>query len=334
MQIPRLDSQVLPPPPGIIGSIRAGFDVIAANVSAILLPLALDLVLWLGPRLSVERIAQPVLQQVSSLAANSGLQPDDIRAALDMYRQFFSEFNLLVVLRTFPIGVSSLMSGRMPTQSPLGAPTFVQIDSPGHVLGLTLVLTLAGWMLGGLYFHWVAGLVIPRNTSDAPVPTGRAVTQTLVYSLIWAALAWILGLPLFIVVYLMFAINTLLGEGVLLFLGFLALWLIVPVFFSPHGIFIKKQNALASFVGGFQLTRFTLPTSSLFVLTVVLIGVGLNLLWSVPQNDSWLALIGILGHAFITTALLAASFVYYQDMSAWLQTVLARIRAGMPPQRA
>ena len=124
------------------------------------------------------------------------------------------------------------------------------------------------------------------------------------------------------------------GEGVLLFLGFISLWLIVPLFFSPHGIFIRKQNALASFLGSFQLTRFTLPTSSLFVLTVFLLGVGLNFLWSVPTNDSWLALVGILGHAFITTALLASSFVYYQDMSSWLQTVLARLRAGMPAQQA
>jgi hypothetical protein len=43
---------------------------------------------------------------------------------------------------------------------------------------------------------------------------------------------------------------------------------------------------------------------------------------------------GILGHAFITTALLASSFIYYQDMSAWLQTVLARLRASMPAQQA
>lgn len=334
MQAPQLNVQALPPPPGIIGSIRAGFDVIAGNISVILMPLALDLLLWLGPRLSINQLTQPVLDQVGSLAANSGWQPGDVSAALDMYRQFFNQFNVLAVLRTFPIGVSSLMSGRLPAESPMGIPTLLQVGSAAQLLGLLVLLTLVGWMLGGLYFSWVAGLVLPKEPGDTPARAGRAVVQTVLYSMIWTAVAWTIGLPVIFVLYLLFAINSLLGEGVLLFLGFISLWLIVPIFFSPHGMFVRKQNAIASVVGGFQMTRLTLPTSSLFVLTVFLIGVGLNFLWSVPKNDSWLALVGILGHAFITTALLASSFVYYKDMSTWLQTVLARLRAGMPPQQA
>jgi len=334
MQAPKLPNMALPPPPGIIGSLRAGFDVIAAHVTVVLMPLGLDLLLWLGPRLSLNQIVQPLLAQASSLAPSSGLQPADVTAALEVYSQFFKSFNLLVALRTFPVGVSSLMSGRMPAQSPLGTPLTLQLDSPLHVLGIIFALTLVGWMFGALYFHWVASLVGAQALSESPAAAAHALFQTLLYSVICAALAWTLGLPLLLVLYMLFAINTLLGEGVLLFLGFISLWLIVPLFFSPHGIFIRKQNALASFLGSFQLTRFTLPTSSLFVLTVCLLGVGLNFLWSVPADDSWLALVGILGHAFVSTALLASSFVYYQDMSSWLQTVLARLRASMPAHQA
>jgi hypothetical protein len=334
MQAPKPGGMALPPPPGIIGSLRAGFDVIAGHITAILVPLGLDLLLWLGPRLSLDKIAQPVLTQASGFAANSGLQPADVTAALEMYKQFFKSFNLVVVLRTFPVGVFSLMSGRMPAQSPFGVPLTFQIDSAMHVLGLMFILTLAGWMLGALYFQSVAALVSAQSISETPAAAAHAIIQTLLYSLIFAVLAWTVGLPVLLVLYLLFAINTLLGEAALLFLGFISLWLIVPLFFSPHGIFLRKQNALTSFLGSFQMTRFTLPTSSLFVLTIFLIGIGLNFLWSVPTDDSWLALVGILGHAFITTALLASSFVYYQDMSSWLQTVLARLRAGMPTQQA
>ncbi len=334
MNAPKLSGMALPPPPGIIGSLRAGFDVIAGHITAILVPLGLDLILWLGPRLSLDQIVQPALKQASGFAATSGLQPADIAAALQMYKQFFQSFNLLVLLRTFPVGVFSLMSGKMPEQSPLGLPITFQINSSAHVLALVLVFTVAGWMLGALYFQSVAALVSPQSLSETPASAAHAVIQTLLYSLICAALAWTLGVPILLVLYLFFAINALLGEAALLFLGFISLWLIVPLFFSPHGIFLRKQNALASFLGSFQMTRFTLPTSSLFVLTVFLIGIGLNFLWSVPTDDSWLALVGILGHAFITTALLASSFIYYQDMSSWLQTVLARLRAGMPAQQA
>ena len=334
MQAYQATPQALPPPPGIIGSLRAGFDVIAGNIAVILMPLGLDLLLWLGPRLSLNEIVQPFLAQAASLAAGSGLQPADVKSALDMYRQFFQSFNLLSAVRTFPVGVFSLMSGRMPAHSPLGAPVTLQIDSSVNVLGLALVLTLAGWMLGGLYFQWVAALVRSKPAAEGPRTAGRALVQTLLYSVICAALAWAVGLPLLLVLYLLFAINTLLGEGVILFLAFVSLWLIVPVFFSPHGIFVRKQNAVASLLGSFQLTRFTLPSSSLFVLTVFMLGIGLNYLWSIPASDSWLALVGILGHAFITTALLASSFIYYQDMSSWLQAVFARLRASTPTQQA
>jgi hypothetical protein len=330
MHAPNLDTKTLPPPPGIIGSLRAGFDVTAGHITAILFPAALDLLLWLGPRLSVDQLVQPFLKQVGSMAASGGLRPEDISAALDMYQQFFREFNLLAVLRTFPIGIFSLMSGRLPAQSPLGLPSIVEIASSGRLIGMVLLLTLIGWMLGAIYFRWVAAIAAPEN----PLGTGRAVFQTLVYSVIWLIVAWMLGLPTFFMIYLLFMINTLVGEIVLLILGFISVWLVVPIFFSPHGMFVRKQNAFASILSSFQLTRFTLPTSSLFVLTVLLVGLGLNYLWAIPTVSSWLALIGILGHAFITTALLASSFVYYHDMSAWLQTVLARLRGEVPTQPA
>jgi len=334
MLSPKLDPQTLPPAPGVIGSLRAGFDAITTHIGLILMPLALDLLLWFGPRMSMNRLMQPLLEDVGGLAASSGLQEADIAAALEMYRGFFEQFNILVVLRTLPVGVSSLMSGRMPLQSPLGLPSVTQVGSVVQLLGCFMLLTVVGWILGGLYFHWVAGLVLTRSDTKNTPTAARAVTQTLIYSLIWTVLVWTLGLPALLIIYLAFVINTLLGQGVLLFIGFVSLWLVVPLFFSPHGIFVRKQNALASFLGGFHMTRFTLPTSSLFVLAVFIIAIGLNFLWSVPAEDSWMAMVGILGHAFITTALLASSFIYYQDMSAWLQTVLARLRASMPAQPA
>jgi hypothetical protein len=82
------------------------------------------------------------------------------------------------------------------------------------------------------------------------------------------------------------------------------------------------------------MARFTLPTSGLFVLSIFLLSTGLNYLWSVPTDDSWMLLVGIAGHAFITTALLAASFVYYRDVNVWLQTVFERLQhKQMPAQR-
>ncbi len=333
MQAPRVETQTLPPPPGIIGSLRSGFDAIATHVGVILMPLALDILLWLGPRLSLDRIAQPFLRELGSLASTSGMKPQDVSNALDSYGKFLQAFNLLGILRTFPVGISSLMSGLMPTQTPWGAPRILEVSSALQLFALSVVLTFVGWALGGLYFRWVAVLATPGSEPEERPAAGRAVLQTILYALIWSVVCGVIGLPVLVLLYVIFMINTLLGEGVVLLLGFLSMWLVVPIFFSPHGIYVRKQNAVASIMSGFHMTRFTLPTSSLFVLTVFLLGVGLNVLWSKPANDSWLVLVGIFGHAFITTALLASSFVYYHNMSAWLQMALSRLRAGLPGQQ-
>jgi hypothetical protein len=74
------------------------------------------------------------------------------------------------------------------------------------------------------------------------------------------------------------------------------------------------------------MARFALPTSGLFVLSAFVLRRGLNYLWSVPPENSWMMVVGIAGHAFISTALLAASFVYYRDINAWVQTVSERVK--------
>jgi hypothetical protein len=39
-----------------------------------------------------------------------------------------------------------------------------------------------------------------------------------------------------------------------------------------------------------------------------------------------MALIGVIGHAFVTSGLLAATFVYYRDASRWIQRVEQQIK--------
>ena len=51
--------ETLPPPPGVIGSLRTGFEVVSSHVLLILMPLSLDLFLWLGPRVSVNKLLNP-----------------------------------------------------------------------------------------------------------------------------------------------------------------------------------------------------------------------------------------------------------------------------------
>jgi hypothetical protein len=328
--------ETLPPPPGVVGSLRAGFDAVASNLTVVLAPLALDLLLWLGPRLRVDRLFRPVFNEMSRYASFSGLSSTDLKTLQDnssLILEQLKQYNLLGTLRTFPIGVFSLMSGTMPGKTPLGTPFSIQVNSPFTLLGWLVLLTLVGWLSGGLFFRWVSLIVVPPSQ---PVDTrfGQSILQTMLLSLLYFILLIMIGTPILIVLALLIAASPLLAQGMLLILGLLSMWLIVPLFFSPHGIFMRQQNAFSSIYTSLQMARFTLPTSSLFVLSVILIAYGLNFLWNIPSPDSWMALVGIAGHAFITTSLLAASFIYYRDMQVWLQTVFEKLKSNLPTQQA
>jgi hypothetical protein len=328
--------ETLPPPPGVMGSLRAGFDAIASNLSVILLPLALDILLWLGPRLRIDRLFKPLFDEMSRYATLSGLSSADLKTLQENTSQVLEQlqqYNLLSTIRTFPVGVFSLMSGKISTQTPFGSPLIIQVNSIFTLLGWIVFLTLAGWVSGALFFRWVS-MVVVDSSQSTEFHFGKSIFHTILLSTLFIILAIMVGMPLMGVLALVISASPLLAQGLLLILGLLSMWLIVPAFFTPHGIFMNQQNALTSIYSSLRMARFTLPTSSLFVLSVLLIAYGLNFLWNIPSPDSWMTLIGITGHAFITTSLLAASLIYYRDMQVWLKIVLDRLKANLPTRKA
>lgn len=330
----------LPPPPGVIVSLRAGFDVVASHVSMILVPLALDIILWLGPRLSVDSLLRPFVRYmfVQARRGVAASEIDQFLEAQSIFLEGLQSFNLLSLVskfRTFPIGISSLLAQEMPASgTPLGEQSIVQISSLPLLLLMAFLLTATGWVGGGLYFRWVSGTTLGQE--ETGIGLLRAVVQTLILSVCWFIGLMVIFLPLMFVLTLLALINPILANVAIFVILFLAFWLIVPLFFMPHGIFARRQNAFLSILTSLRMARFTFPTSGMFVISVLILSQGLNYLWSVPPNNSWMTLVGIAGHAFITTAILAASFVYYRDMNVWLQTIFEQWQKArtLPKQHA
>ena len=315
----------LPPPPGVIGALRAGFDVVANHIVLILMPLLLDVLLWLGPRLSVERLLGPsyaFLFQQARLgpgAAENASRLDEVEKVITEALTHFNLVSLISRLQTFPIGISSLMSKVMPIETPLGEQSVVQVSSGWLFIGCMFLFVVIGWVAGGLYFRSVSEAVL--GGGDAGISSLRAIAQTFLLSLIWLLALIAISIPLMLLMTVLTIISPALASGAAFLMLVFSFWLIVPLYFTPHGIFIRKQNAFSSIYTSLRMARFTLPTSGMFVFSIFILSTGLNYLWMVPSSNSWMLGIGIAGHAFITTALLAASFVYYRDMNAWLQTV-------------
>ena len=322
--------ETIPPPPGVIGSLKAGFELVSSHVILILMPLVVDLFLWLGPRLGVSEVLGPVYQMVFNQVRRGLASPEEIRqlsAVQELFNEGLQRYNLLSLiarLQTFPIGISSLLAKTMPVESPLGIQTATQVSSALSLMGMIFLLVLMGLVIGALYFRWVSGATLGGRGAYISIP--RAILQTLVLSFVWFIFLAMLSVPVMLFLTMLALISPALASIGLFVLVLIAFWLVVPFFFTPHGIFIRRQNAFRSIYSSFRMARFSLPTSALFVFSTFILTTGLNYLWSVPSSNSWMTLVGITGHAFITTALLAASFVYYRDMNGWLQAVIEQLQ--------
>lgn len=322
MEVSRIEN--LPTPPGIINSIKAGFDMIASHITAILLPLMLNLFLWLGPRLRMNALFDSIKSEVIAIWKAGGVPAEDIQRILSWYETTIPSINLFWLLRTLPIGISSLLFPQQTASTPLGSPLILQVSAVSLV-GWIFILNLLGWIGGGLYFRSVAWLAT-QDKNNPPIRISRVIVQTVLTSIFWSILSVMILVPVFLVLAVVLQFSPFIANLLVLFLSLVSMWVVVPLFFWPHGIFLRRQNFATAIFSSVQMTRFTLPTSSMFVLTIFLLSVGLNFLWSIPPQDSWMTLVGIFGHSFVTTALLAASFVYYRDMNTWLQAVIEKLR--------
>lgn len=313
------------PPPNFIAALKAGFDAIANHITLVLFPIALDLFLWLGPHWRITQLLQSFLEQLfSGVGAAGAATPETLTAFQEIWAVLAKRFTLFAALRSYPVGIPSLMAGRLPLEAPGGSPLMWEVNSWGGAILLWLLLTGFGLLFGALYFTMVshAALSGELHWKQALQQWPQNFVQVLFLSLFWLGLMAVVSFPLSCLVSLAGTGGaTLLQCAFLVYGGFL-LWMIFPLLFSPHGIFVHQLKLFPSVKASMRLSRMTFASAALFFMSAFLLSKGLDILWQTPAEDSWLTLIGVVGHAFITTGLLAASFVYYRDADQWMQKVM------------
>ena len=317
------------PPQGVVASLVAGFETVNTRLELLLLPLALDLLLWLGPRWSI----QPLVQQLAGAVvtppgadAATRSNVELIRAALQEYGE---SFNLLSLLSTAPLGLPSLLSGRSPAATPLGAPTVYAVDSLALYVLLLGSLSLVGLLLGAFYLGCIAQQVRDRRISwlrllrevwaDWARLTALAVVLLVVLIL--------LGTPVVLLTGVSTLIHPVLGGFVWIAGATLILWTIFYGAFAVHGMLLKRRGLFGALWDSARLVQVNLPQTAALLVIVVLVNAGLALVWNIPADNSWLLLLGMAGHALIYTVLIAATFAFYQDRYRWWTEMRHALRA-------
>ena len=303
-------------PIGAFEALIKGFERIAAAPLLLIPSLVLDLLLWLGPHLKINSLVGWLVEEGIRIPSNATPELyEQIRLLRVGLLEIGNRFNLLTALSSLPVGIPSLMSTRMPTETPVGLPIFVDITEPAYVVGIWLLLTIIGLGLGGGYHFWIARQV-------APISELGKGWKTWLRILALAAAAYVTVSAYLFVSVLAASIAAVLvpflGVLVLLLSFTLLFWLVIYLFFTPHGIVRYEMGLLQALMESAAVVRWNLMGTLAFLGLAFIVSWLASQVWLLPPDASWFSLLALLGHAFVSTMLWLGSYVFYQGRREWL----------------
>ncbi len=323
------------PPVGVVDSLARGFEAVNSRLWLVLLPLTLDVFLWLGPRLSIERLLQRLSGLFPADLVSDPLFQRDLQEVLAQIVQAGGRFNLFSSLSTTPLGLPSLMAGRTPLANPFGLMLVVPVSSLAVYGLILLTLALTGLFLGALYFDLAAGPLRESRTSlgEWLRQVLRQWSRFLTLAVLALGAALILGIPLVLAIAFLGLLSPVLAQVIFVLAMTILLWALLYISFTPHGVVLGGQGVFSAAWDSIRMVQWNLPAAAGLFCVMVALSWGLNYVWNLPGDDSWYLLLGAAGHAYVGTGLLAASFVFYKDRRRWWQEARAQLIARAHAER-
>lgn len=333
-----------PPSRGVMGCLAAGFEIVGQNPLLIALPVALDLFLWLGPRISVGPLVDTVVDFLTVQMPSQGETASRVTQATGLLREFGAEFNLVSVAGGVPLlQVPSLFVRRISGVSPLGDPSVFPLTNPLSVVPWWAVLALMGLGLGFLYLNEIAHRVghtatavkdgLPEGSKDTGGAGGGAAVEgvlKLLHFFLFAVGLLIIGLTVVPLWLFVVALGTMIGEplGILLWMGGAGLlgYVGVHLVFVVPSILLGQRSLPQAIGESVVLSHLNLWSLFGLIALSLVIYEGLGYAWSLPADDSWILTVGILGNAFVATGLTSSAFVFYRERRSAVRWISRRER--------
>lgn len=320
---------------GIIDTLSAGFDRTAKRLWLILLPVLLDIAIWVGPKLSLNKLAREAIALVPD-AAELGSQ---YTQTVEMMRRWLTEAgattNVMAILSMRLLGLPSLTETLAPKALPFGiVQRSIEIPTWLAFAGVVLLFTLISLLIGCFCLSLIAQDA--RDGEMSPVLAGRC---GLAYALQVAWRSWLRLVTLVLVATLAIIVV---GSGVAMVSGLLAVlsvdlagltlnlfgWGLLSLstygavifFFTSRAIILDDMGILRSIWNALNVVHRSFLPAIGFILLISVLQTGLLYIWRMLAVSPAGTFIGILGNAYVSTGLIMASFIFYRDRYVAWQT--------------
>jgi hypothetical protein len=313
----------------LIETLSAGYNTVLKRIWLIAIPVALDVYLWVGPRLSIK----PLTRFFLSLWLPIEQAPADIQSFLTFNRQLLEtmgqETNLFSLLSSSLLGMPSYLAGGLP-EGISGSPvTWGESSSALTILAIIPLLIAASLFLGSLYLGAIAQIA-----REGTLTLGHLIQRVwrywgliLLFGVLLTMVLFILGLPVMMIGGVLASLSPAMAQFVLLGAGGLVLWMLFHLSFVPHAIVVSESDLLRALRNSLIVVGRNFWSALALVVSMNLIKAGFTVVWNRVSVNTLLTAASIAGNAFIGTGLVAASLIFYRDrMEQWI-TWLEQVRS-------
>lgn len=303
---------------GLIDTLTAGFRLVWRRPWLILLPVLVDLLLWLAPQLSVRPLADAVVEIIQA----SGIPTDTAQGLMvppEMLVEMAASFNLLWLLSNSLTWFNVLLPGLVePARLGLAS---AAIDVPLRTLPVAVpLLAVAGLGVGSAFLVTIASqLEGPGGLAPSPLRRWLHTWAWLVvYGLVLLALfvlsTFALSLGISFLLLLAPALANVFGTVAVL----TASWIIIGLFLM---LYFVAAAVVSDGVGLAEAVRRSLvvvtqnfwSTVGLIVLTGLILAGFQFIFQRLAQASPLTLIVSILANAVLLAGLTAGRLIFYRD---------------------